>query len=75
MNPKRFTLRHTITKLAKVKDNERILKAAKEIQILTYKGIPYKAKCGCLTQILQTRRERHDIFKVLKVRLPWWSSG
>ena len=62
MNPKRFTLRHTITKLAKVKDNERILKAANEIQIVTYKGIPYKAKCGCLTQILQTRREWHDIF-------------
>ena len=62
MNPKRFTLRHTITKLAKVKDNERILKAANEIQIVTYKGIPYKAICGCPAQILQARREWHDIF-------------
>ena len=62
MKPKRFTLRHTITKQEKVKDNERILKAAKEIQIVIYKGIPYKAICGCPAQILQARREWHDIF-------------
>ena len=36
MNPKRPTPRHIIIKMPKVKDNERILKAAKEKQLVTY---------------------------------------
>ena len=40
MNPKRPTPRHTIIKMPKVKDKERILKAAKEEQIVTNKGAP-----------------------------------
>ena len=35
MNPKRPTPRHTITKMPKVKDIERILKAARERQLPT----------------------------------------
>ena len=30
INPKRYTLRHIIIKMSKVKDKERILKAVKE---------------------------------------------
>ena len=37
-NPKRLTLRHIIIKMAKFKDKERILKAAREKQQVTYKG-------------------------------------
>ena len=37
MNPKRPTPRHVIIKMAKVKDKERILKAAREKQRVTYK--------------------------------------
>ena len=40
MDPKRPTPRHIIIKMPKVKDKERILKAAREKQILTYKVIP-----------------------------------
>ena len=36
MNPKRFTTRHVIIKMAKVKG--KILKAAREKQLITYKG-------------------------------------
>ena len=42
MDTKRPTSRHIIIKMPKVKDKERILKAAKEKQIITYKGVPIR---------------------------------
>ena len=38
IDPKRTTTRDIILKMAKVKDKERILKAAREKQLVTYKG-------------------------------------
>ena len=38
LEPKRNTARHIIIKLLKIKDEERILKAAREKEIVTYKG-------------------------------------
>ena len=40
MDPKRTTPRHIITKMSQVKDKERTLKAAREKQRVTYKGVP-----------------------------------
>ena len=40
INPRRNTPRHILIKLTKVKHKERILKAAKEKQQVTYKGNP-----------------------------------
>ena len=40
LDPKRTTPRHRIIKMPKVKDKERILKAAREKQRVTYKGVP-----------------------------------
>ena len=40
VNPKRPTPRHIIIKIPSIKDKERILKAAKEKQGVTYKGAP-----------------------------------
>ena len=42
MDAKRPTPRHIIIKMPKVKDKERILKAAKEKQGVTYKGVPIR---------------------------------
>ena len=42
MNPKRLTPPHIIIKIPKVKDKERILKAAREKQLVTYKGAPIR---------------------------------
>ena len=42
MKPKRSTPRHIIIKMAKFKDKERILKEAKEKQLITYKGTPIR---------------------------------
>ena len=39
LDPKRNTPRHIIIKLPKIKDKERILKAAREKDTVTYKGV------------------------------------
>ena len=38
--PKRTTPRHLIIKMAKIKDKDRVLKAARERKKITYKGNP-----------------------------------
>ena len=40
LHPRRNTPRHIIITLPKIKDKERILKAAKEKETGTYKGVP-----------------------------------
>ena len=42
MKPKRPTPRRTIIKMPRVKDKERILKAAKEKQLVTCRGVPIR---------------------------------
>ena len=40
MHAKRLTPRHIIMKMTKLKDKERILKAAREKKLVTYRGVP-----------------------------------
>ena len=42
MDTKRTTPRYIIIKMPKVKHKERILKAAREKQTITYKGVPIR---------------------------------
>ena len=42
INPRKNTLRHTVIKLAKIKDKEKLLKAAREKRQITYKGTPIR---------------------------------
>ena len=42
MDTKRPTPRHVIIKMPNVKDKERILKAAREKETVTYKGVPIR---------------------------------
>ena len=42
MNEKTPTPRHIIIKMPKFKDKERILKAAREKQLVAYKGVPMR---------------------------------
>ena len=42
MDPKRATPRHIIIKMTNLKDKERILKAVREEQVVTYKGAPIR---------------------------------
>uniref|UniRef100_A0A8D0LXS0 Uncharacterized protein n=2 Tax=Sus scrofa TaxID=9823 RepID=A0A8D0LXS0_PIG len=66
LNPNRPTPRHIIIKMAKVSDKERILKAEREKQNVTYKGTPIRLSADFSTETLQARREWQEIFKVLK---------
>ena len=42
LDPKRTTPRHIIISLPKIKDKERLLTAAREKEIVTYKGVPIR---------------------------------
>ena len=56
LNPNRPTPRHIIIKMAKVSDKERVLKAAREKQNVTYKGTPIRLSAVFSTETLQARR-------------------
>lgn len=55
MSPKRFTSTH-ISKVAKVKDKKRILKAAIEKSLATYKGSPIRLSADISAEALQVGR-------------------
>ena len=66
INPRRNTLRHILIKLTKIKDKEKILKAAREKKQITYKGTLIRLSEDFSTETLQARREWHDILNVMK---------
>ena len=53
---KRNTPRHIIITLLKIKDKERILKAAREKKRVTYKGVPIRLSADFSKETLQTRK-------------------
>ena len=55
-----------LIKLTKTNHKERILKAAREKQQITYRGNPIFLTADLSAETLQARREWQDIFKVLK---------
>ena len=67
-NPKRPTPRYIIIQMAKFQDKERILKAAREKQEVTYKGAPRRLTSNFPMETFQARREWQEIFQVMKTR-------
>ena len=65
INPRRNTARHILIKLTKTKHKERILKAAREKQQVTYKGNSICLTADLSAETLQARRE-WKIIKILK---------
>ena len=65
-DPRRTTPRHIIIKMAKIKDKDRVLKAARERTKTTYKGKPIRLSSDFSAETLQARREWHDIFNAMK---------
>ena len=63
-NPKRPTPRHIIINMAKFQDKERILKASREKQEVTYKGAPIRLVADFSMEMLQARRGWQKIFPV-----------
>ena len=65
-NPQRLTRKLVIIKMQKVKDKERVSKAARAKQFVLYKGAPIRLSADFSTETLQARREWQEIFKLMK---------
>ena len=65
LEPRKNIPRYMIIKLPKIKDKERILKAAREKGRVTYKGVPIRLSADFSEEILQASRG-WKIFKVMK---------
>ena len=66
LDPRRNTPRHIIIKLSKIKEKERILKAAREKERFTYKGVSKRLSSDFSKETLQARRGWKEVFKVMK---------
>ena len=66
MDPRKHTPRHIIITLPKIKDKERILKAAREQETVTYNGVPIRLSADFSKETLQARRGWEEVFQVLK---------
>ena len=66
MDPRKHTPRHIIIALPKIKQEERILKAAREKEIVTYKGVPIRLSADSSKETLQARRGWKEVFEVMK---------
>ena len=66
LDPRRNTLRHIIVTLPKMKQKERILKAAREKEKVTYKGVPIRLSADFSKETLQARRGWKEVFEVMK---------
>ena len=64
--PKEPHSRHIIIKIAKIQDKERILKAAREKQEVTYKRTHIRLAADFSMKMLQARRDWQGILKVIK---------
>ena len=65
LDPKRTTPRGIISNMPKVKGKERILKAAREKQRVTYKGVPIRLSADFSKETLQARRDWQKAFKMM----------
>ena len=66
MDPKRNTLKHIIIKLPEIKDKERILKAARGKETVTYRGVPIRLSADFSKETLQARRGWKEVLEVMK---------
>ena len=66
LDSKRNTPRHIIIKLCKIEDKERIIKAARGKERVTYKGMPVRLSADFSKEILQAGRGWKEVFEVMK---------
>ena len=65
-DPRKTKSRNTGTKMAKIKDKDRLLKAARKRNKITYKRKPIRLSSDFSAETLQARREWHDVFNAMK---------
>ena len=66
LDPRKNTPGHIIITLPKIKDKERLLKAAREKDTVTYKGVPIRLSADFSKETLQARRGWKEVFQVMK---------
>ena len=66
LDPRKHTPRHIIITLPKIRQKERILKAAKEKETVTYKGVRIRLSADFSKETLQARRDWQEVFQVMK---------
>ena len=66
--PKEAHCKYKKTKMAKFQDKQRILKAARKKQEVTYKGAPIRLATDFSMEMLQARREWQKIYQVMRTR-------
>ena len=66
LDPGKHKPRHIIITLAKIKDKERILKAARAKERVTYKGVRIRLSANFSKETLQARRDWQEVFQVMK---------
>ena len=66
LGPKKHTPRHIIITLSNIKDKERILKASRGKETVTYKGVPVRLSADFSKETLQARRGWKGVFQVMK---------
>ena len=66
LGPRKHTPRNIIIKLAKIKDKERILKAARETETITYKGAPIRLSTDFSKETLQATRGWKEAFEIME---------
>ena len=65
LDSRKHTPRHIILMLPKMKDKERILKAGREKETVTYKGVPTRLSADFSKETLQARRGWKEVFEVM----------
>ena len=66
LDPRKHTPRHIIITSPKIKDKEINLKAGREKETVTYKGVPSRLSADFSKETLQTRRGWKEVFKVMQ---------
>ena len=66
MDTRRPTPKHIIIRMAKVKDKERLLKAAREKELITCRGVPIRLSADFSKETFQARRDWQEVFKIMK---------
>ena len=66
VGPKKHTPRHIIITLSNIKDKERILKASRGKETVTYKGVHIRPSADFSKETLQAGRGWKEVFQVMK---------
>ena len=66
LDTRKHTSRHIIITFPKMKQKERILKAAREKETVTYKGMPIRLSADFSKETLQARRGWNEVLQVMK---------